>query len=622
MDKFKRFLEKNKKVIFISIGFILGFILAYISQKGILGDSLGASKNEGSIITSRSFNDDKIQFIPYWQFALDLEDGSVSSVFYNTGEEYVIYTVPHDDRFEGLSADEKRYGKYYQDEIYKTYYIGGDNYRSSIIAHGADLHFIQMNNDMNSFIVMQAIVSAALLLFMFMSFKKMIPGSSTHKFEIANSDVHFDDIIGIDEIIDTLRGLVKAIKVSSGKEGNSSTIDKLGYKVSKGILLCGPGGIGKTMIAKAIACESGLPLYSCSGSDFVQMYVGVGAKRVRELFDEARKNAPCIVFIDEFDSLATKRSASESNGEYDQTVDAFLKEMDGFTKRDGVFVLAATNHPEKLDKAAVRSGRFDRRIDILPPRDWTVRQDLFKKYLSDKPLADDVNLESLARTTAGFTGADIATVCNEASFIAFMKGLDVITLDNITEAIDNKIFNGNRSKSKKHERDQEVVSYHEAGHATMRHLLKMKISRISVIGTTSGVGGVVFGADSDTSLMFKKDYINEIKVLMAGRAAEEVFFGDYTTGAINDIEKATELLYQYIGIYGFDNKFVNLDILQQNGCSCDDTVNVVYTIASKLYTEVLDIIKHNTDKVKSLHSALIEKGELLSDEVTDILNKA
>jgi cell division protease FtsH len=350
------------------------------------------------------------------------------------------------------------------------------------------------------------------------------------------------------------------------------------------------------------------------------MFVGVGAQRVRALFKKARKQAPCILFIDEIDSVGVERSDRHSNAEDGQTLNALLAEMDGFQKHEGILVLAATNHPEKLDGALLRSGRFDRQIAIQPPRDSSVRKQLFDFYLKDLKVSEDVDTDALSKSTAGFTGADIAAVCNEAALTALMHEKPCVDFDCMEEAIDRKVFHGSRSRREAYEKDRQIVAFHEAGHAVMSYLEGLPVSRASIAGMTSGVGGAVFHEDSRSSFMTKEELLAKVRVAYAGRASEAIHgSGSVTTGASNDIEQATRMLKRYVQEYGFDDAtgLLNMKILQEDAFVQPDTSRI-RALAKEQYEKAEQQLSANYLLVEALAVLLLEKESVTGTEITEL----
>ena len=378
-------------------------------------------------------------------------------------------------------------------------------------------------------------------------------------------------------------------------------------------------------MAKAIAHEAGVPFLYQNASGLIEMYVGLGARRVRNLFKIAKKNAPCIIFIDEIDAVGGSRDSGKNTSEHEQTINALLQEMDGFNGRDGIFMIAATNRADALDEALVRSGRFDRRITVNPPRDWTVRKRLFDHYLAKYVCVDDIDVDTLAKQISGFTGADIAMLCNEASIIAAMHGKAGIDNACFEEAIDKKTFNGNRSKNEAVESDKNIVAYHEAGHAVMTYLTGQPIARASIQATTSGVGGVVFREDVNTMFQTAEDLRNGVLIAYAGRASEEIKFKSVTTGASNDITKATQIMVQYIEHLGFDGEFGLLDVsvlAQNHFMSSDNITERLSNMSNELYKECKDRLSENYNLVEKLAAALLEKNTLVGSEIKKLLTEA
>lgn len=603
-DKIKNYWKKNKSKILMIIVDLLATCLILSAV-----DSMRESARKA-----------RIERVTYEEFMGMVMNGDVDTVYFSgSSSEYLEFTLLNEQTRQMDVTQREKY-KYPESSWRKVSNPQDTGFRHELLALGVNVKKYSQVSFLSLFVSMLSLAPTFFLIYlMWHMLSGQFKGISKDEI-VQTSDVKFDDVIGQDEVLDDIRFIVNLIK--DPKLG-----EKLGAKVPKGILLSGAPGTGKTLIAKAIAGEAGVPFISMSGSDFKEMFVGLGAKRVRELFGIARKNSPCIVFIDEIDAVGASRDSKwTSTSEDSQTINALLKEMDGFTGREGVFVLAATNHPDKLDNALKRAGRFDREIHINPPRDWKVRAQLFRHYLTNMKLSDDVDIDVLSKQVSGFTGADISMICNEASIIALMNGKECIDQNCIEEAIDKKVFNGNRSKEKKRDRDLEIVAYHESGHAVMHFLCGEEISRASIQGTTSGVGGVVFGAEPDSSLQTKKELENRIKILFAGRASEEIKFGpeNVTTGASNDITQATNVMYLYIQKEGFSGYgLIDLEVLGNNSILNADTVaGQIADMSKRMYADSLKTLRAHYDLVEKLATRLLEEETISGTEIKKMLEEA
>jgi ATP-dependent metalloprotease FtsH len=454
--------------------------------------------------------------------------------------------------------------------------------------------------------------------FSILSFVKGMGGSKKTAEPVANvPNITFDKIAGNKEVKDDVKVVVDFLK-SPGKYTAS------GAKMTKGMILYGPPGTGKTLTAKAIAGEAGVPFFSVSGSDFVEMYVGVGAKRVRELFTQARKKAPCIIFIDEFDAIGGKRGIN-SHSENDQTINALLTEMDGFQGNEGILLIAATNRLDSLDEALIRAGRFDKHVMIPLPQSPAERLDILKLHTANKKLADDVSLENLARQTYNFSGSDLEALLNEATIISVSEGKDTVDKACIDKAIYQKLLKGHQ-KHDLERQDEEVrlVAWHEAGHALVAKLLTdWDIPNVTIIASTSGAGGVTFTAPKKMGLMSKRDLYNDIKVSYAGNVAEYLLLKDedsVTTGAYNDYQQATNKIKHIITSYGM-NKTVgrlNLNVLEVN-VSSDLVLKEATMLSDTLYEETVVLLTENKATLEKIANALIERETLSEDELDEII---
>ncbi|MBO4228731.1 MAG: ATP-dependent zinc metalloprotease FtsH [Clostridia bacterium] len=427
----------------------------------------------------------------------------------------------------------------------------------------------------------------------------------------------FSDVAGADEEKEELREIVEFLK-------DPSRFTSLGAKIPHGVLLVGPPGTGKTLLAKAVAGEANVPFYSISGSDFVEMYVGVGASRVRDLFDTARKNPAAIVFIDEIDAVGRHRGAGLGGGhdEREQTLNQLLVEMDGFGGSEGIIVMAATNRPDILDPALLRPGRFDRQITVNYP-DMQGREDILKVHAKGKPFEKDVSLAEVAKTTVGFTGADLANLLNEAALIAARKGKHLIGSNDIDEAT-IKVLVGPQKKSKKRtEHDIRLTAFHEAGHAVCTHLLETQdpVTQISIIPGGKGTGGYTLSPpQEDKNYMSKRAMEEEIVSLLGGRVAEQIIFNDVSTGASNDIQRATNLARSMVTRYGMSSKLG--PIVYGSGHSSDEIFlgrdfnsdkNYSESTAQQIDDEIRKIVEQAYQRAEEILLGHRDKLEAIAD---------
>ena len=456
-------------------------------------------------------------------------------------------------------------------------------------------------------------------------------GKSNAKIYVQSTEgIHFDDVAGEDEAKDNLKEIVDYLH-------NTKKYTEAGASMPKGILLVGPPGTGKTMLAKAVAGEAGVPFFSMSGSEFVEMFVGMGAAKVRDLFSQAKEKAPCIVFIDEIDAIGKKRDGQiGGNDEREQTLNQLLTEMDGFEGNNGVIILAATNRPESLDPALTRPGRFDRRVPVELP-DLAGREAILKVHARKIKVGEDVDFHTIARMASGASGAELANIINEAALRAVRNGRTIVTEADLEESIEVVIAGYQKRNAVLSNHEKLVVSYHEIGHALVAALQthSAPVQKITIIPRTSGALGYTMQVEQqDKNLMTKAELENKIATLTGGRAAEEVIFNEITTGASNDIEQATKLARAMITRYGMCEDFdmVAMETVTNQylggdtslSCSADTQKEIdkkVVELVKQQHEKAIGILKANRRKLDELAQYLYEKETITGDEFMKILEK-
>jgi len=441
----------------------------------------------------------------------------------------------------------------------------------------------------------------------------------------------FTDVAGVDEAIEELQEVKEYLQ-------NPAKFQAMGAKIPRGVLLFGPPGAGKTLLARAVAGEAGVPFYSISGSDFVEMFVGVGAARVRDLFEQAKTNAPAIVFIDEIDAVGRHRGAGLGGGhdEREQTLNQLLVEMDGFDQRTAVILMAATNRPDILDPALLRPGRFDRHVVIDRP-DLEGRKGILRVHARGKPFDETVALDTVAKRTPGFTGADLANVINESALLAARWGKKAIGMPEVDEAIDRVMAGPERKSRIMSDREKRVIAYHESGHALAAHVLPNTdpVHKISVIARGRALGYTLTLPEEDKFLMTREELSDELAMLLGGRVAEELIVGDITTGAANDIERATKIARQMVTEYGMSDTigpltlgqkqhevFLGRDFATQPDYSDQvafEIDNEVRRMIDQAHDEALEILQENRSKLDQMAALLIERETIDKEEVERLL---
>ena len=521
-----------------------------------------------------------------------------------------------------------KFKKYNDETIYTTDNPRRDSLKEELLMKSID---VKETNGQTEMYVIQYVLSATIFIGVFYIVFRGAKGKNgtgamamgVKPVECENLKIDFSNIAGNVEAKDQVEDIIGFIK-------EPERYTKVGARMPKGVIFYGPPGTGKTLMAKAIAKEANVPFFSVSGSDFVQLYVGVGASRIREIFIEARKHQKAVIFIDEIDAIGKKRSnnAMNSNDEKDQTLNALLTEMSGFKQDEGIVVIAATNRLELLDDALLRPGRFDRHVEIGYP-DKNAREQIIKLYLKEKPVADDVKSEAIAKQTVYFTGAMLENLLNEAAILAAKEEVSAITNHHIQKAFYTVIAGAEKKdRSSISFKDRQITAFHEAGHALITKLIapENSVTKVTIVPSTKGAGGFSMNIPKDKMYLTKKELINQIRISLAGRAAEEMIFGEeyITTGASNDIEKATQYLRDYMTKYGMDSEvgLINMYVLTESGSVPDEKMLQKYQEKMReIYEETKELLICHQELLERLAKELLDK-ETLDEEEIDYLIQA
>ena len=576
-------------------------------------------------------NNAQITQVDYSTFLQMIDDGKVDAVELDEEGQEIIFS----------STDENGRSVYYSTGVWPD-----DNLVDRLSEH-PDIKFNRVVPLENSFLM------TFLLTWLFPTLLLMLPlillsrymqkkmggnsmmfgmGKSGAKMYVASqTGKTFADVAGDEEAKEALAEIVDFLH-------NPAKYNSIGAKMPKGVLLVGPPGTGKTLLAKAVAGEAGVPFFSIAGSEFVEMFVGQGAARVRDLFKQAKEKAPCIVFIDEIDTIGKKRDGSGigGNDEREQTLNQLLSEMDGFDGSSGVVILAATNRPETLDKALLRPGRFDRRVPVELP-DLKAREAILKVHAKKVMMSDDIDYSAIAKATAGCSGAELANLVNEAALRAIKQNRRIVTQADLTESVDVIVAGYQRKNAVLTQHEKEVVAYHEVGHALVaaKQSNSAPVTKITIVPRTSGALGYTMQTpDTDTVLLSKEEALAKIATLTGGRSAEELVFGSVTSGASNDIEQATKLARSMVTRLGMSETFdmtaletVNNQYLGGDASlACSETTSAqidkeVVSLIRQAHEKAINILKENNDKLHEIAHYLLEKETITGDEFMAILNQ-
>ena len=610
-------MEKNKKSLFSYLPYVLIPAILIASMWMFSSQSNEKTKKEYYEII-QLFEENDIE-----EYVLNLSSGVLQYDIKSDGEDKVYkYTVPNVSLFlDDIHDVAKENGVKYNYDAGRT-----NSWLTSMLPT-----------------VLMMLVLGALMLFMIRKMNQSISGENNKTLSFGKArvkvkdDKHkttFEDVAGADEEKEELAELVEFLR-------NPKKFSDLGARIPKGVLLVGPPGTGKTLLAKAVAGEADVPFFSISGSDFVEMYVGVGASRVRDLFQQAKKESPSIIFIDEIDAVGRHRGAGMGGGhdEREQTLNQMLVEMDGFGINDGVIVIAATNRPDILDPALLRPGRFDRQVTVGYP-DIKGREEILHVHAKGKPFAPDVELKKIAQQTVGFTGADLENLLNEAALLSARKGLRAITMTEIEEASIKVIVGTEKRSHKVNEKDKRLTAYHEAGHAVATYYLETQdpVRQVSIVPRGMAGGFTMSVPTEDKLYKSRNSMLEDIVVLLGGRVAESITFGDISTGASNDIERASEIARKMVTKYGMSDELGPISFGTGNdevflGRDYSNIRNYSETVASKIddvvrdiimdaYNRCTELLKEHSDKLESVAEYLVKNEKIGEKDFADLMADA
>ena len=577
-----------------------------------MGSGFASSSNTVKLATSEmvsAIKQDRVEDLTY-----TVQDGSVTGHYWKAKKD------------KGDTSELKSFS---------STYVGSDSL-AELMAEHPDTKYIVNTNDPDFWgdLAMSVLPTIALIAIMFYFMRQMM-GANNRNMQFGKTNaktneatrpkVKFENVAGVDEAVEELEEIRDFLS-------DPDRYRKLGAKIPRGVLLVGPPGTGKTLLAKAVAGEAGVPFFSISGSDFVEMFVGVGASRVRDLFKEAKSQAPSIIFIDEIDAVGRQRGAGLGGGhdEREQTLNQLLVEMDGFGSHDGIVVIAATNRSDVLDPALLRPGRFDRQITVNRPN-LKGREDILKVHARNKPLEPGVDLSTVAKATVGFTGADLANLLNEAALLAARRNKSLIGMEEIEDSL-NKILMGPKKKSwVMSDAEKKNTAYHEAGHAIVGYLLHLDpVHMITIVPTGKGaLGFTSFRPDADRNQMYKHEYQAEIAMALAGRAAEEIIFGDVTSGAYSDIKNATDTAKRMVTMFGMsellgprrfgtdqNEVFLGRDFSSNADYSEDTAAQIdreIHVLITEAYARAKELLNSHIDKLHFVARYLLDHEDMDGD---------
>ena len=542
------------------------------------------------------FGGDKTTEISYNEFIQKVENKEIEKIRVNLrgGSQIEVY---------GVSGD-----KFITDNP------KSDNFKLEMLE--ADVDVIEIAN----IDYLSLIMTVSFVLFIAFSLRALTSktGSQTKKVDTkALVDTKFKNIAGLAEVKEDMKFIVDFLK-------DPKKFEERGAELPKGMILTGPPGTGKTLLARAIAGEANVPFFSANGSDFIEMFAGMGAKRVRDLFKEAKASAPCIVFIDEIDAIGGKRGPNVGNGEQRQTINALLGEMDGFSSSSGVMVIAATNRIEDLDSALIRPGRFDKHVTVPLPQTPEERLEIINLYKNKRQFAEEIDFDSLAKETIGFSPADIKTLINEATLISIMDNKEAIDKECLDKALFKKLMQGHPVKNKKRNEDElRLIAWHEAGHALVARKHNIEVSKVTIVSSTSGAGGVTFTVPKKLGLNSIEEMKAQVMLSYGGRIAERLLLQDkekVTTGASSDIKQATRIIHEMISAYGMTETYgmLNLELLGiDNKVILDEAIQM----ATELEQKTLDLLSDNYTTLEAIANALLEKETINAEQLDKIIKE-